>query len=142
MNFAQELTGIMRERNLSRKELSALTGLSQSSISQYLAGKNEPYDGRKKDIAKSLGLDENYFMVRLPEARTTDARINLPVSVAAKLMGKSIKWVTQGLQDKVFPWGYAVKLNQWSYFISSVKFEECTGIHIPEQYKPEERTEA
>lgn len=35
------------------------------------------------------------------------------------------------LRDGVFPWGYAVKLTNWSYFISSVKFTEYTGIKVP-----------
>ena len=60
----------------------------------------------------------------------TDAD-NLPVTLAAKLMGKSKEWVKQGLRDGVFPWGYAVKLTNWSYFISSVKFTEYTGIKVP-----------
>lgn len=46
-------------------------------------------------------------------------------------MKKSPRFVRRGLQDGVFPWGYAVKLDHWSYFISSVKFTECTGIQIP-----------
>ena len=46
-------------------------------------------------------------------------------------MNKSKEWIMQGLRDGVFPWGYAVKLGKWSYFISSVKFTECTGIEIP-----------
>ena len=46
-------------------------------------------------------------------------------------MGKSKEFVMQGLRDGVFPWGYAVKMKNWSYFISSVKFTEYTGIEIP-----------
>ena len=53
------------------------------------------------------------------------------VPLAAKLMKKSKEWVMQGLRDGVFPWGYAVKLTNWSYFISSVKFTEYTGIEVP-----------
>ena len=37
----------------------------------------------------------------------------------------------QWLRDGGFPWGYAVKMKNWSYFISSVKFTEYTGIDIP-----------
>lgn len=57
--------------------------------------------------------------------------VHLPVELVAKLMKKSPRFVRRGLQDGVFPWGYAVKLEHWSYFISSVKFTECTGIQIP-----------
>jgi hypothetical protein len=53
------------------------------------------------------------------------------VAIAAKLMGKSTQWLAQGLRDGVFPFGYAVKMKEWSYFISSVKFTEYTGINVP-----------
>jgi len=61
----------------------------------------------------------------------TDPFVNVPVAIAAKLMRKSYDFVAKGLQDGVFPFGYAVKLQDWSYYISAVKFTECTGIPIP-----------
>ena len=57
-------------------------------------------------------------------------------------MGKSIQFVAKGLQDGVFPWGYAVKMKDWSYFISSVKFTEYTGIKVPIRDNTEEMTGA
>ena len=62
-----------------------------------------------------------YWLSEKPEAPTMDDVMN----------GKSKEWVKQGLRDGVFPWGYAVKLTNWSYFISSVKFTEYTGIKVP-----------
>ncbi len=53
------------------------------------------------------------------------------MNIEEKLLGKFKEWVMQGLRDGVFPWGYAVKLTIWSYFISSVKFTEHTGIEVP-----------
>jgi transcriptional regulator with XRE-family HTH domain len=129
MSFAEKLKVLMGELDLSQSKLSDLTGIGKSSISQYLSGKNEPSKDRKKEIARKLGVQEDYF-----EAAATvqhDGVFNLPVTLAAKLMGKSKEWVKQGLRDGVFPWGYAVKLTNWSYFISSVKFTEYTGIKVP-----------
>lgn len=55
----------------------------------------------------------------------------LSVCDCAKLMNVSEQFVRIGLQKGVFPWGYAVKLStQWTYFISSQKFEEHTGIKV------------
>ena len=68
---------------------------------------------------------------------TQDDCVNVPVPVAAALMGKSRAWVMQGLQDGVFPWGYAVRMKKWSYFISSVKFTEHTGIPVPARQQHE-----
>lgn len=132
MSFAEKLKALMGELNLSQSKLSDLTGIGRSSISQYLSGKNEPSKDRKKEIARKLGVQEDYFDTFETAATVQhDGVFNLPVTLAAKLMGKSKEWVKQGLRDGVFPWGYAVKLTNWSYFISSVKFTEYTGIQIP-----------
>lgn len=132
MSFAEKLKALMKELDLSQSKLSDLTGIGKSSISQYLSGKNEPSKDRKKEIARKLGVQEDYFDTFETAATVQhDGVFNLPVTLAAKLMGKSKEWVKQGLRDGVFPWGYAVKLTNWSYFISSVKFTEYTGIKVP-----------
>ena len=132
MSFAEKLKALMGELDLSQSKLSDLTGIGKSSISQYLSGKNEPSEDRKKEIARKLGVQEDYFDTFETAATVQhDGVFNLPVTLAAKLMGKSKEWVKQGLRDGVFPWGYAVKLTNWSYFISSVKFTEYTGIKVP-----------
>lgn len=132
MSFAQKLKGLMEELGLTQTKLSELTGIGKPSISQYLSGRNEPTAERKKKMARTLGVPEDYFGIfpDLEEVQQEEV-VNVPVTLAAKLMGKSIGWVTQGLQDGVFPWGYAVKMGKWSYFISSVKFTEYTGIPVP-----------
>ena len=93
---------------------------------------NEPSKDRKKEIARALGVQENYFDTLEAVAMVQyNGAVNLPVALAAKLMKKSKEWIMQGLRDGVFPWGYAVKLTNWSYFISAVKFTEYTGIKVP-----------
>ena len=133
MKFADKLKNLMKDLGISQSKLSDLTGIGKSSISQYLSGKNEPAEDRKKQIALALGVQENYFNQFSETAATVqyDGVVNVPVPLIAKLMGKSKEWVMQGLRDGVFPWGYAVKLTNWSYFISSVKFTEYTGIEVP-----------
>lgn len=132
MTFADKLRDLMKELDLTQSKLSDLTGIGKSSISQYLSGKNEPSKGRKQEIARALGVQEAYFEMFEPIATIQcDNAVNLPITLAAKLMKKSKEWVMQGLRDGIFPWGYAVKLKNWSYFISSVKFTECTGIEVP-----------
>ena len=115
MSFANKLKGLMEELDLTQAKVSDLTGIGRSSISQYVSGKNEPSKERRREIATVQ----------------YNSTVNLPVELVAKLMKKSPRFVRRGLQDGVFPWGYAVKLEHWSYFISSVKFTECAGIQIP-----------
>lgn len=135
MRFKDKLKKLMADQNITQAQVINLTGIGKSSISQYLSGKNEPSDRRKRQIAIALGVQEDYFDIlnnaTPEEAINLDGCVNLPVPIAAKLMGKSREWIMQGLRDGVFPFGYAVKLKEWSYFISSIKFTEFTGIQIP-----------
>lgn len=132
MSFSEKLKTLMRTLGISQTKLSELTGIGKSSISQYLSGKNEPANERKIEIARALGVQDDYFNAIDAAAKVQSNPVyNLPIPVAAKLMGKSKDWVMQGLRDGVFPFGYAVKLKNWSYFISSTKFTEYTGIDIP-----------
>lgn len=132
MSFSEKLKTLMRTLGISQTKLSELTGIGKSSISQYLSGKNEPANERKIEIARALGVQDDYFNAIDAAAKVQSNSVyNLPIPVAAKLMGKSKDWVMQGLRDGVFPFGYAVKLKNWSYFISSTKFTEYTGIDIP-----------
>lgn len=132
MTFADKLKNLMKDLDLTQSKLSDLTGISKPNISQYVSGKHEPSKDRKQEIARALGVQDTYFELFQPIATIQhDGVVNLPVTLAAKLMNKSKEWVMQGLRDGIFPWGYAVKLTNWSYFISSVKFTECTGIEIP-----------
>lgn len=133
MRFSEQLRQLMSELKLSQADISKLTGIGKSSISQYISGKNEPTKKRQRDIAQALGVADDYFSQPFTTAEISSGTVvNLPLCVAATLMGKSKAWVAQGLQDGVFPWGYAVKLKTWSYFISSVKFTEFTGIEVPQ----------
>lgn len=50
------------------------------------------------------------------------------VIYCAKLMGKSPQFVRIGLQQKVFPFGFAVKMSsKWCYFISPKKLYDYIG---------------
>ena len=132
MSFTEKLNVLMDKKDISQTRLAELTGIAKSSINQYVSGKNKPARARRKQIAKALGVEEDYFEVFDINEMYDDGKcVNVPVALAAKLMGKSREFITQGLQDGIFPWGYAVKLKSWSYFISSVKFTEHTGITVP-----------
>lgn len=133
MKFADKLKKLMKDLDISQSKLSDLTGYGKSSVSQWINGKNEPSAEKKKEIALALGVPENYFnQFSEPDGTVQHVVVvNVPVPLIAKLMGKSKEWVAQGLRDGVSPWGYAVKMSKWSYFVSSVKFTEYTGIEVP-----------
>ncbi len=132
--FNQRLKNAMETLDLKPIQVSKMTGIGRSSISQYLSGKNEPTDERKEAIASALGLPSDYFdseeeIVIKPSGGTVP-RLN--VDDAAKLMGVGSRFIMQGLQDGVFPWGYAVKGRgeKYVYFINANRFSEVEGVKL------------
>lgn len=134
MTFAQKLKQLMLDMGLTQRQVSEMTGISASSISQYLNGKNEPYKARKREMALALGVQETYFddFLATPKIQN-NSPVKMTVALAAQLMKKSKKFVACGLQEGRFPWGYAVQTSpeRWTYFISVKKFTEHTGIEVP-----------
>ena len=135
--FSKNLKQIMQEKGITLSELSRITGIGKSSISQYLSGKNIPTSERIKVIADALGCAVEDLIVESSEpvkvhTKSGEMEVwNVPVELAAKLMHKKNNFVYKGLREGVFPWGYAVQLStKWTYFISSVKFTEYTGIEV------------
>lgn len=134
MTFAASIKEVMVQKNLTITKISELSGIGKSSISQYVSGKNEPSDQRKRVLAKAMGLPDDW-----PAGSSTDEIKQQPeangfnVKKAAHLMGKSYEFVYQGLRDGVFPWGYAVKMKsgKYTYWISADLFTQYTGIQVP-----------
>lgn len=61
-------------------------------------------------------------------------RVKIPVTEAAELLQVDPQFIRRGLQDKRFDFGYAVQGDNggWSYLIPIPKFEQATGIRVPE----------
>lgn len=130
MRFSDKLKGLMTEQGLTQTQLSELTGYKRPSICQWLSGSSEPSAEKKQRLAVTLGMPSDYFNQFEAEPEPNEV-VNVPIVLVARLMGKSRDWVAKGLQDGIFPWGYAVKMTDWSYWVSSAKFTECTGIKVP-----------
>lgn len=57
--------------------------------------------------------------------------LNIKVSDAARILGKSEQFVRVGLQRNILPIGTAVQMSsKWTYHISPKLLEEYTGIKI------------
>lgn len=135
MNFNEKLKKAMQDLGINQAKVVSLTGKSKGSISQYLSGKQTPSAEVQRDIAVSLGLNPDYFEQETPTlelAKKTDGVQTLDVMVAAKLMHMNHNTVRKGLQQGVFPWGYAIKTseNRWVYFINAVRFSEIERVAI------------
>ena len=135
MNFSEKLKKAMQELGINQAKVVSLTGKSKGSISQYISGKQTPPAEVQRDIAVSLGLAPDYFeqevtVVQL--AKNTDGIKTLDVVEVAKVMHMNHNTVRKGLQQGVFPWGYAIKTseNRWVYFINAKRFAEIEGCAV------------
>lgn len=53
---------------------------------------------------------------------------SLSITETAELLNKSPQFVRIGLQQKVFPFGYAVKMSSvWTYHVSRKQLEDYIG---------------
>ena len=139
MTFSEKLKQAMQELHLNQRQVCGMTGKSKGSVSQYLSGKQIPSEDVQAAIAVALGLEENYFskkeetIIVLPTREVRNGMIpRLDVEKAAKLLGMNHNTVRKGLQQGVFPWGYAIHTsdNRWVYFINAKRFAEIEGVVI------------
>lgn len=139
MRFNDKLKKAMQDLNINQAQLVGMTGIGKSSISQYLSGKNTPTEERQKNLAVSLGLSADYFeqdvvqKVVLSKDALDNGRIKkLLPEEAATYLGMDKGTVRKGLQQGVFPWGYAIKTSEhrWAYFINANRFAEIEGITV------------
>lgn len=54
------------------------------------------------------------------------------VNEVAKVFHKPVSTIRAGLQQGVFPWGYAIETSEgrWSYIINRPRFEEIEGLKL------------
>lgn len=139
MKFSEKLKKAMQELGINQIQAVGMTGKSKGSISMYLSDKTIPPKKVQSDIATSLGLAPDYFeeeetqVIVMPRDALAEGKIRrlLPKEVA-DLLGMDARTVRKGLQQGVFPWGYAIKTseNHWSYFINAARFAEIEGVMI------------
>lgn len=131
MSISQNLKQAMETRNMSQAELSALTGIGKSSISQYLSGKNEPKSKAVEKMADALDVSVAFLngLTDCSDATNEPGGVrNVPVTVAAKRLDKSEQFIRVGLQRGILPFGVAVKLSSvFTYHISPKLLDAYIG---------------
>lgn len=138
--FSEHLKKIMQARGVTASGLANITGISNASLSQYLAGKNVPRKEKLEILADALLVapevllygDRKASVAQVETSVPVKLENNISVTAAAKLMGVSPQFIRIGLQKKMLPFGYAVKFGKaYRYFISAKQFTQHTGIEIP-----------
>ncbi|GHV44029.1 hypothetical protein FACS189490_14210 [Clostridia bacterium] len=130
--FAEQLKQVMSERKITQTELSRLTGLSISGISQYLSKKIKPPVNTQKRIADALNMELTELTeptgAAPPDTKTLPAQSAKRITPlqASRLLGQSAEMVRLALQQGVSPFGYACKgkCGRWVYHISPGKLNE------------------
>ena len=137
MKFSEKLKNAMQQLGISQAQVVGMTGKSKGSVSMYLNDKTVPPENVQREIAVSLGLAPDYFeqeeeqtVVKL--SKCEDGIPTLTIHQVAKLMHKHTNTIALGLQQGVFPWGYAIHTseNRWSYFINAKRFAEIEGVSV------------
>ena len=133
MSFAKNLKAIMNEQNLNQTDLSNLTGIGKSSLSQYLSGKNTPHRRRVAEIAAALGvlpgrLNQS-FQDEACDAKEIISNQKVSIEEAARRLGKSQQFVRIALQNGAAPFGFATKGagSTYDYHISPKLLDEYIG---------------
>ena len=134
--FNEKLKTAMQQLELNQAQVSGLTGKSKPTICMYLSGKLVPPETVQKGMAVELGLARDYFEEErpvevAPKGILKEAKIEkVTPKEVADLMGMTCETVRKGLQQGVFPWGYAIRTskNRWTYFINAKRFIEIEKI--------------
>ena len=124
----------MTQQGINQKELVTRTGISKQSISQYLSGKYTPKEKALDAISKALNIDVARLTGEIVDKTDNSKYLNIPVSVAAKMMGLGAQCIRIGLQHGNFPFGTAIETSpgNYRYYINPNKFQDYTGIKLEE----------
>ena len=134
MSFSENLKSLMIEQGMTQKQLSGLTGIGASSISQYLSGATSiPKAPALKKIANALNTSVAFLLGDVREPDITKEGLpckKMTVEEAAKRLGKSEQFIRVSLQRGTAPFGFATQMNsgKWCYHISPKKFAEYQGV--------------
>lgn len=133
MDFADKLRFAMQKKGISQSELSSITGISKSGISQYLSGKNLPKDILIEKLESALDCKLTISNAKI-EIQTEKAiqfsTKKITIRKAATVMHISEDTLSEKLKNGEFPFGFANKTegsSKHSYYISPKKFYEYTG---------------
>jgi transcriptional regulator with XRE-family HTH domain len=136
MKFSEKLEKAMQELGISQTQVVGMTGKSKGSISMYLNDKTVPPEKVQGDIAVSFRLEADYFEKLSDQVKvapkSADGIKTLDVTEVAKVMHMNHNTIRKGLQQGVFPWGYAIRTseNRWVYFINAKRFAEIEGVTV------------
>ncbi len=128
--FDVKLKDAMTKNNITRSQLSVISGIGKSNISQYLNGKNEPRD----DVKQKLGevLNYSFFEERIEQEDSPFifSTKKVPLRFVARLFHISEDRLLDLISDGTIPIGYTFKVEgqeRLGSYISPKLLYEVTG---------------
>lgn len=82
MTWKEKVTNLMAERGINQKQLSQLSGITESSISRYLHSSQRPRMDIVVNIAKALHVETEYLLE--DEERCDSAYNSIATTIARK----------------------------------------------------------
>ena len=70
MNWNEMVSDLMKTKGINQKQLSKLTGITESSISRYLNSDKTPRMDIVVNIAKALQVETDYFLTEDDKGQT------------------------------------------------------------------------
>lgn len=127
--FAAALKLRMAAQGFNQTALAAAAKLSKSAVSQLANGVTNPSDDTLQQLADALHCTAGELTgEEVPEA---DLEHDVPVAVAAKLIGKPEEFVRKALIQGTAPFGFAVKgESRYSFSISPKLLRDYTGKEV------------
>lgn len=86
MSWREKVTNIMAQRNINQKQLSQLSGITESSISRYLHSNQRPRIDIVINIARALGVETEFLL----EDKETDQSAYMSIATAIARKGKEL----------------------------------------------------
>lgn len=81
MSWKEKVLALMKERDISQKELSHLSGITESSVSRYLHGEKRPRMDIVVNFAKALHVETSYL---LDEEENSESSFNYIATAVAR----------------------------------------------------------
>lgn len=135
--FAENLKAAMDAALITATDLASLAGISNASISLYLSGKSIPRRKVLENLAAALDVDVPFLLREEADESDVLGKSRMTVAEAAKLLDVCPQFVRLGLQQGLFPFGFAMRTTpdgkRLQYYISRKKFSDYTGIAFPER---------
>lgn len=123
--MATRLKDQMQEQGMTQAMLASATGLTKSAISQIVNGLVDPRPATLRRISECLHCTVENLTGAAPEPEIDR---DVPVEIAAQLLGKSAQFVRNALIQGTAPFGFAVKgEGRYSFSISPHKLAEYVG---------------